>query len=587
VIKHFAAIYLASPQRARELAEILSSQQVETAVTTSSDELCQLMNSRCVDFVVLENELRGFLSGLDILDRLYKDLLKPATVLLARPTTETRTRAAELGVAVVLPAECPFDAIKDSFTQLVAKTKMAQIVIPPAARRLVRSFGDVEPLPQLLVKLAGYLDSDKDVAPADLAQDIAVDPKVTADLLKLVNSSSVGVRRQIANPFDAINLLGTRRCISLILGNTLLSTQSTIHSQAAEERMWYNRRSILIASTASTFAERFEEISPYTSFVLGMFQDLGIPILARAYGNRYRQTIRRFRTIGHLRLEVIERDDYGISHADVSAAALQKWGLPISIVALVLDHHSMGALTGRSKTEQRFLNAMRIGEALANLSDGHMVQRFPLLRQCVAEYADVDPDELKACMAKAIAAAVESNKIFAIPVPEQIFPEEVVHKINSNEAYREPLPEPGEPQPAPPPTEGAPAPVASFRPMVLVVDDEPWIIEIIARFLEPVGMGVIACNNSTSAARHVGAVVAALIDVHLGRESGVDVVRELRQRGFAGPIIMVSGDRTRHTVEESIRAGITDYLTKPIDESALINKLRKHTRLALQPLASS
>lgn len=584
MIKHFAAIYLASPQRARELAEILSSQQVETAVTTSSDELCQLMNSRCVDFVVLENELRGFLSGLDILDRLYKDLLKPATVLLARPTTETRTRAAELGVTVVLPAEAPFETVKDAFGQLVAKTKTAQIVIPPAARRLVRSFGDVEPLPQLLVKLAGYLDSDKDVAPAELAQDIAVDPKVTADLLKLVNSSSVGVRRQIANPFDAINLLGTRRCISLILGNTLLSTQSTIHNQSGEERMWYNRRSILIASTASTFAERFEEISPYTSFVLGMFQDVGIPILARAYGNRYRQTIRRFRTIGHLRLEVIERDDYGISHADVSAAALQKWGLPVSIVALVLDHHAMGALAGRSKTEQRFLNAMRIGEALANLSDGHMVQRFPVLRQCVAEYADVDPEELKACMAKAIAAAVESNKIFAIPVPEQIFPEDVVHKINSTDAYCEPLPAPEEAQGASP-VEAANT-GAGFRPMVLVVDDEPWIIEIIARFLEPVGMGVIACNNATSAARHAGSAVAALVDVHLGRESGVDIVRELRQRGFTGPIIMVSGDRTRHTVEESIRAGITDYLTKPIDESTLINKLRKHTRLALQPLAS-
>jgi signal transduction histidine kinase len=53
-----------------------------------------------------------------------------------------------------------------------------------------------------------------------------------------------------------------------------------------------------------------------------------------------------------------------------------------------------------------------------------------------------------------------------------------------------------------------------------------------------------------------------LVDAELGARSGLDVVRDLRTGGLTAPIIIVSADATDETLEASVAAGVTDFLTK-------------------------
>lgn len=415
--KHNVAICMADPQRAAGLAEMLSHKDIEPMVAASSDELHHLVNYQRIDMIVLEHQLRGFLTGLDIFERMFDDLLRPVTVLLANATPEIKERAQQLGINRILSPDLTLPEIRKTVEGLISTSKIAKVVIPPEARHLVQRCPEIKPLPQLLIKLTSYLDADS-VSISDLARDISVDPRITAELLKVINSSAFGLNRKITKIYDVINLLGVRRTVSLIISSSVIDAQNGLSGAVPEaERLWFNRRSVLIASTASTFAQGIEEISPDTAFVLGLFQDLGILVMANVYSGRYVQLLRRVRRIGQLRLEQSERDEFKISHAEVSAALLQKWNLPSSMVSMVLDHHRGGG-SDRSRTDRKFLRVMRIGEAVADLADGHSPQRFPHLAKCFSEYSASRADQCRASLAKSVEKSLESSKIFNLPVPD-------------------------------------------------------------------------------------------------------------------------------------------------------------------------
>jgi len=87
---------------------------------------------------------------------------------------------------------------------------------------------------------------------------------------------------------------------------------------------------------------------------------------------------------------------------------------------------------------------------------------------------------------------------------------------------------------------------------------------------------VRSCDDAQSAHELAANAEGILCDVHLGDEHGPDIVRELRRRGIQAPILMLTSDATRATVVESIQAGITDYVLKPIDAQSLIEKVTRH-----------
>lgn len=592
---HFAAIYFADPYRAQQLSDLLSERGVDSKIAQNSEDLYHLLNYRPVDFVLLENELRGFLTGLDILQRVFQDLLKPTTILLARPTVELRLKAQELGIDLILPPDCSIEQMGDAVVRLMAEVKVQQVLIPTGARRVVQAFDRIKPLPQVMVKLSMYLDA-AEISSHQLADDISTDAKSTADLLKLANSSAVGLQRKVSNVFDAIKYLGNRRTIGLLLSQGLLSSQNAFGSSTPlSERTWYNHRSVLIASTASLFAEHFEELSPQTAYVLGLLQDIGILVLVNAHHRRYLQLLRRFRGIGPLRLEVIEQQEFGYNHAHVSAAVLQKWGLPGSMVNLVLNHHeSYGG--ERSRTEQRFLHVMALGEAFANLADGHVAHRYAQLHRCLSDYETGTNDKVKSCLAEAVAKAMEAKQIFALPLPDGRKIEALMKRIQAGDAslrdYAAQISAEEEAQshaqvqyqPAAS-TVDLPSAISPHRfeqrPKVLVIDDEPLVVDLLCRILGQVNLEGVSCESSEKARELAESTVAALIDVHLVGESGIDLTKSLRASGYDRPIIVVTGDRTRETVGKCLLAGATDYLTKPIDEQALYQKLSRHTGLNL------
>lgn len=271
-------------------------------------------------------------------------------------------------------------------------------------------------MPQLAVKLAGYLASEAEtVSIRDLAREVAADPAAAAGLLRVVNSAALGLKRRVTSVADAVSMLGPRRTIAIVVSDAAVASAADLLKTWHEPlRIWYHRRSVLTAAAAQAFA-RLEGVSPDTAFLLGLLQDLGVAVQSDVSGERYAKSVERARTVPQLTLAVVERVELGFTHADVSAALLQRWGLPTSLVGPVLVHHGDDAALGR--TERAYVRVMRIGEAVADLADRQCAQRRSALNRLLSVYDSGRRAECPAALAKAVEGTVEASRLFAIPEP--------------------------------------------------------------------------------------------------------------------------------------------------------------------------
>ena len=410
---------------------------IDAVTVRSSEELYDRVRHGRADMVVLEHELRGFLSGLEIAERLSREVDKPSIVLLARDPDELVSGAQ--GVACILPSGASHSALAAALKDRVTLLKVDELAIPPAARELVARHERLRPLPQLLVRLVSYLEIDsEEVSVPALVKDISTDSAATSRLLTLTNSASNGLRRKITHVGDAISLLGARRAICLILGSTMVSDQSDLLRDWSEPmRVWYHQRSVLMATTAAAFAQRFEHLSRDTAFTLGLLQDAGILVMAGAYGRKYAHVIARAHSLGHLQLHALELEDYGLTHAHVSAALLKHWKFPVSLVRLVLDHHSERH-PGQNAAVDGYLRSMRIAEAWSNLADCPHPARRNLLNQQLGPHSQKG-EACRSCLAEAVTKTAEACQLLSVPLPQSSALESLIEKLGTVDGLRESL----------------------------------------------------------------------------------------------------------------------------------------------------
>jgi len=118
---------------------------------------------------------------------------------------------------------------------------------------------------------------------------------------------------------------------------------------------------------------------------------------------------------------------------------------------------------------------------------------------------------------------------------------------------------------------------------ILVVDDEPSIVDVLTRFLSREGYNVITAVNGRQALERVRQDPPDLIllDVTMPELDGFAVCQVLKedQRTALIPITMLTGLDDREHRTRGIEAGADDFLTKPFEQSILRARIRSQLRL--------
>ncbi len=116
---------------------------------------------------------------------------------------------------------------------------------------------------------------------------------------------------------------------------------------------------------------------------------------------------------------------------------------------------------------------------------------------------------------------------------------------------------------------------------ILIVEDDKDIADGLGMHLSEEGYTVLKVTEGDSVVNLViqKSPHLILLDIVLPGMSGIDVCRELRQKGFDLPIIMLSGKKIEEIDQVvGLEIGADDYVTKPFGIKELLARVRVHLR---------
>jgi FixJ family two-component response regulator len=112
---------------------------------------------------------------------------------------------------------------------------------------------------------------------------------------------------------------------------------------------------------------------------------------------------------------------------------------------------------------------------------------------------------------------------------------------------------------------------------VFLVDDDAGVLKALSRLVRTGGYSVQTFSSSQEfLEQHDSAIPGcALLDISMPDLDGLQLQEMLRARGIERPIIFVTGKADIPVSAGAMRAGAVDFLTKPVDATALFAAIER------------
>jgi len=111
---------------------------------------------------------------------------------------------------------------------------------------------------------------------------------------------------------------------------------------------------------------------------------------------------------------------------------------------------------------------------------------------------------------------------------------------------------------------------------ILLVDDEPEIIEVLQRMLEIERFNVFTAKSGEDGLqiikKHI--IHAVVSDIVMPQMSGVDLLKNIKKDNPEIPVILITGYSGKYKPEDIMASGADGYFRKPFKNTELVNNLR-------------
>jgi DNA-binding NtrC family response regulator len=110
---------------------------------------------------------------------------------------------------------------------------------------------------------------------------------------------------------------------------------------------------------------------------------------------------------------------------------------------------------------------------------------------------------------------------------------------------------------------------------ILVVEDEKLIRMTLRDRLQKVGYRVLEAGTGAAALELLDDTDLVLLDLKLPDASGIDVLRQIRERNLDLAVILMTAYSSIDSAVEAMKLGAFDYLNKPVNHDDLLARIRK------------
>ena len=113
---------------------------------------------------------------------------------------------------------------------------------------------------------------------------------------------------------------------------------------------------------------------------------------------------------------------------------------------------------------------------------------------------------------------------------------------------------------------------------VLIVDDEKLLVRTLSNALKEVGYKITVAGSAEQAEKHIFGDTAfdlILLDNRLPKESGIEVIRRVRDAAVKSKVVLMTAYDTPEVKAEAKRLKVDRYLKKPFDLTALLKEIEE------------
>lgn len=171
-----------------------------------------------------------------------------------------------------------------------------------------------------------------------LAVNIAGDIGMSAMTIKLANSPLFRGATPVTNVRKALERLGMRNVVCVVVATSLRTSFSGIAPDFVE-KFW--NRNAAVALAAGLIARRQYGVSPDSAYTYALFHDAGIPLMLRRFPE-YGRVLDGCRDTGKL-VTKAEEHYFPCTHPVVGSLLVRNWGLPPSLSKAIRFHHDLDA----------------------------------------------------------------------------------------------------------------------------------------------------------------------------------------------------------------------------------------------------
>ena len=283
------------------------------------------------------------------------------------------SEGAGLGIVILVLMLKKIGLDEDAFDiDVVEDETVARITIPFAevhvenlnqlAQEIVDEIDDLPQFPENVVFIQKLI-NDPESELTDIARQISMDPTLTADLLKVVNSAQFMLPKKVDNIVEAVKLVGLRGIRNMLFS---YGTQKVL--KTAQKSLWDH--SYRVAFYSYNLAKNFKRKKDILddAYVGGILHDIGKIIFQNVHPELL-DKISRFCSEKEFQHDIMEELSAGLNHAMIGGMIAEKWNFPQSLVEAIRFHHIPGNC---SKEYRDVVNTVYLANCMANIESGEL-----------------------------------------------------------------------------------------------------------------------------------------------------------------------------------------------------------------------